>query len=222
MDIQPDTTEQNTHKHSVHKHEHFKKFRNLISRKKFLILFIILILITVSTIGIKIYKPLLMEPQVVKKTVIKQVLVKRSKDTGIINRGLTGKAIDVNTGKIITAARIFSSADKTVYLQLDFNNAPKGTVIDYIRYKKGRYVDHGEIIVPKDNTSTALFNWSINNLLANVVEGQWRVATYANGILAKRINYEVKNNKVANVSSDEVINPVDPDYKLANALVYGN
>ncbi len=189
-----------------------------LSKKKFPILFVALFLITAGAITLKMYHPTQKQtPQVVQKTIIKQEVVRRSKDNGIINKGLTGKAIDVNTGKIINAARVFSTQDKTVYLELDFNSAPKGTVIDYIRYKKGRYVDHGEIITPKDNVANVLFNWSINNVLANLTEGQWRVTTYANGILAKRINYEIKNNKVA-YSEEEIVKPTDPDYTLKNAL----
>jgi len=182
------------------------------------ILLILLILIVIIAAFVKLYSPFTKQPTTVKKTVMKQVVMTRSKDTGIVNRGLTGKAVDVNTGKIVTAARIFSTTDKTVYLELDFADAPKGTVIDYIRYKKGRYVDHGEIVIPKDNTKSALFNWSINNLLANVVEGQWRIATYTNGILAKRINYEIKNSAVSRVFSSDLISPTDPDYKLTDAL----
>ncbi len=211
MDSQPET------KNIQMQLKQKSSLKDTILQKKIHILFVILILITAGTIGVKMYTPFQKQPQVVKKTVIKQVLVKRSKDTGIIDRGLTGKAIDVNTGKILAAARVFSTKDKTVYLELDFNNAPKGTVIDYIRYKKGRFVDHGEIVISKDNTQNALFNWSINNLLANIVEGQWRIATYANGILAKRINYEIKNDQVGSVF-DEEVKPTDPDYKLTTVI----
>ncbi len=215
MDTQPEEKDIQTIQHQQKRH-----IKDVVSQKKFYILFVVLILITVGAVAVKMYQASKQETAV-PKTVIKQVLVKRSKDNSIIDKGLTGKAVDVNTGKIIAAARVFSTQDKTVYLELDFNEgAPKGTVIDYIRYKKGRYVDHGEIIIPKDNTSIALFNWSINNLLANLIEGQWRIATYANGILAKRINYEIKNSKVAAVK-DESVNPDDPDYSLKSTLVYG-
>lgn len=192
--------------------------KSAIYQRKFIIIFVFLVIITAGAVFVKIYKPPQKQPVIVKKTVIKQVVVKRSKDTGVINRALTGKVIDVNTGKILVAARVFSTNDKTVYLELDFNKAPKGTIIDYIRYKGGRYVDHGEVKLTKDNTENILFNWTINNLLGSVRDGQWRVATYTNGILAKRINYEIKNNKVSYVYPDESINSTDPDYKLSDVV----
>lgn len=184
--------------------------------RKFLFLFIVLV---VFLGGLLLYKQFgKAKPPTRTITMNKQVLQKRSKNLGYIQRGLTGKAIDVNTGKIVKAARIFSPDDKTVYLELDFNSVPKGTVIDYIRYKNGRYVDHGEVSLIKANTKNILFNWIINNLLSNVRNGKWRVATYTNGILAKRITYDVTGNKVSYVYPDEKIHPTDPDYQLSSAL----
>lgn len=189
-----------------------------VSQRKFALLFILLILIIAVAVSIKLYKPAQKQSLTVKKTIFKQALVKRSKDLGVLNRGLTGKAIDVNTGKIIAAARIFTPTDKTVYLELDFNSAPKGLAVDYIRYKDGRYVDHGEVIIPKDNTTNTLFTWTIGSLFANKRDGNWRVATYTNGILAKRINYLIKNDKVSYVYPDKPIKSTDSDYSLHTSL----
>jgi hypothetical protein len=150
--------------------------------------------------------------------VTKQIVVKRSKDLGLIYRALTGKAIDVNTGKIVTAARLFSLNDKNIYLELDLNTPPKGTVIDYIRYKNGKYVDHGEVTITTGTTKNLLFNWSISNLLANLTEGKWKVATYTNGVLAKRVLYEVKNNRVSRVYEDSSISSNDSDYSLSKSF----
>ncbi len=215
-----------THKQEMHEQESTTEttanaqssFTSILFQRKLILLIIALLIVVLGLLAIKVYNPQPKQPTTIKKTVMRQAIVKRSKDKGIINRGLTGKAIDVNTGKVVKAARIFSSDDKTVYLELDFNSAPKGTVIDYIRYKKGRYVDHGEITIAKDNTQNTLFNWTINNLLANIRDGQWRIATYANGILAKRIVYEIKKSKVSYVYPDQPISQTDPDYKLANVL----
>lgn len=181
---------------------------------KFLLLFLLLAAIA---LGVMIYKQLA-KPKVKTIMVNKQVLQKRSKDLGFITRGLTGKAVDVNTGKIVKAARIFSSNDKTVYLEIDLNLAPQGTVIDYIRYKNGRYVDHGEITLSKSNIQNVLFNWIINNLLSNARSGKWRAATYANGILSKRIDYEITGNKVSYIYPEEPIRTTDPDYRLNDVV----
>jgi len=183
--------------------------------KKFAIALVLLIAVVV---GLAVYKQV-NKPQVKTVTVKKQVVVRRSKDLGLIARGLTGKAVDINTGKIVKAARIFSLDDKAVYLQLDLQNAPKGTVIDYIRYKNGRYVDHGELSLAKNDIKSVLFNWSISNLLANLTEGKWKIATYSNGILAKRILYEVSGNKVSYVYPENPVNPGDSDYSLQSALI---
>lgn len=187
-------------------------------KRKFVLLFIALLLLVGGLLIYKQISQLFLRRTV---TVNKQVLQKRSKDLGYVQRALTGKAIDVNTGKIVKAARIFTMDDKTVYLELDFNAAPKGTVIDYIRYKNGRYVDHGEVTLIKANTKNVLFNWVINNLLSNARAGKWRVATYANGILTKRITYEVsKDNKVSYVYPDEEIHSTDSDYQLGSAVAH--
>lgn len=190
-------------------------FQRVFQRKSVLVFALLAIVIG----GLVIYKQVnKVKPQVRTITLNKQVLQKRSKDLGFIDRGLTGTAVDVNTGKVVKAARIFTANDKVVYLELDFNTAPKGTVIDYIRYKNGRYVDHGEVILTKANTKNVLFNWIINNLLSNARNGKWRIATYANGILAKRITYEVTGNKVSYVYPDEPIKATDPDYKLSEVV----
>lgn len=153
-------------------------------------------------------------------TVKTQLLVRRSINLNEIKRGLTGKAIDVSTGKVVKAARIFSSHDdKTVYMELDLQNNKKGLIIDYIRYKGGRFVDHGEIILGKDNIQTVLFNWTINNVLFKLTEGQWKVATYTNGVLANRILYSVTSTGKVGYVNSQVITPNDPDYHLSSALI---
>src|SRR5215469_16240312 len=111
-------------------------------RKNYFYLFFITILVVIISAFIVKESNLFGNPKVIK-TVIKQTLVRRSVDQGFINNALTGRAVDVNTGKIVQAARIFSPNDRKVYLELDLNLPPVGTVVDYIRYKDGRYVDHG-------------------------------------------------------------------------------
>ncbi len=184
--------------------------------KRFMVVFTTLFIILV---GLVVFEQTSLQKQTVKTKIIKkQVLVRRSKEPGFIYRGLTGKAIDVNTGKIVIAARVFSLSDSTVYLELDLQRPPVGTLVDYIRYKNGRYVDHGEIAVPTTDTKNLLFKWSINKLLVNVANGNWKIATYTNGILEKRIVYTVANNKLSSVNTAESVLPTDVDYQFADAL----
>lgn len=197
------------------KNQNPRENNNFISRYKWTLLFTLFLFITAAALFYKTYKPF--KQQTVKKTVVKQVLVKRSQDKGIIDRALTGKAVDVATGKIVKAARIFSYDDKTVYLELDLLNAPKGTVIDYIRYKEGRYVDHGEVALANSSTKNILFDWTISQVFGARRDGRWKVATYTDGILAKRVAYEIRNNKVSRYYL-EPITPTDPDFRLADVL----
>ncbi len=199
---------------SSNKNDLSMRAKQLFSRK-----FLIVLILIVVVAGLVLYKQIKQStPQVKTVTINKQVLQKRSKDLGLINNAFTGKAIDVNTGKIIQAARIFSYNDKTVYLQLDFLTAPKGTVIDYIRYKEGRYVDHGEVVLAKPDTKNLLFNWTIAKLLATSRDGKWKVATYTNGVLAKRIRYDITANKLSKVYPEDSIAENDSELSLKTTL----
>lgn len=174
---------------------------------------ILLVVIVAGLVGYKTYQQFKSSQQSEKKTVVKQVVVRRSKIPNVIVTATTAKAIDVKTGKVITAARIFSLNDKTVYLALDLDSAKSGTNIDYIRYLNGRYVDHGNAKLTKDAIDNIDFSWTNNRSLGSVVEGKWKVATYTNGILEKRVSYVVQKNQVSQV---EIEDPslADADYKL--------
>lgn len=187
-------------------------------RSKFGIVFILLVIVTFGLIGYRTYQQNKAQKQIAKKTVVKQVLVRRSKIPNIITRVTTAKAIDVKTGKVITAARIFSFSDKTIYLALDLNNAKSGTHIDYIRYLNGRYVDHGNIKIVKDLTNNINFSWTNTRSLGSVTDGKWKIATYTNGILEKRVNYLVQKNQVSYVYPDESISLSDADYQLNKTI----
>lgn len=152
-----------------------------------------------------------------KKTVVKQVIVRRSKIPNVIVTATTAKAIDVKTGKVITAARLFTLDDKIVYLALDLDSAKSGTNIDYIRYLNGRYVDHGNAKLTKDLTDNINFSWTNNRALGSVLEGKWKIATYTNGILEKRVNYVVQKNQVTQVQIEDP-SLADSDYTLTNVL----
>lgn len=164
----------------------------------------------------KFYKPF---PRVKTITINKQVLQRRSIALAYIQRTLTGNAVDVATGKIVKAARVFNnSIDKIVYLELDLFSAPKGTVIDYIQYKEGRYIAHGEVNISKPNIKNLLFSWNINSILPKLTAGRWTVATYADGLLSKRVSYTIQNGSVTYVYPQEPIFRNDPSYLIKNAL----
>lgn len=187
----------------------------MLFQSKFTMAFVILVLVATGILGYKAYQQT--QNQISKKTVVKQVLVRRSKIPNIIVKATTAKAIDVKTGKVITAARVFSFNDKTVYLALDLNSAKSGTFIDYIRYLNGRYVDHGNVKITKNGTNNLTFNWTNTKPLGSVGDGKWKIATYSNGILEKRVNYTVAKSQVRNVEEELVLSS-DSDYRLNHAI----
>ncbi len=178
---------------------------------------ILLIAIVAGLLGYKTYQQFKSTQQAQKQTVVKQVIVRRSKIPNTIVQATTAKAIDVKTGKVITAARVFTLDDKKVYLALDLDSAKSGTNIDYIRYLNGRYVDHGNSKLNKDLVSNISFVWTNSRSLGSVIEGKWKIATYTNGILEKRVNYEVQKDKISQIKVEEPLF-ADADYKLSNAV----
>ncbi len=180
---------------------------------------IIILLVTLVgvLVGYKSYQQIKSAKEAEKKTVVKQVVLRRSKIPNVIVQATTAKAIDVKTGKVITAARVFSLNDKTVFLALDLDSAKSGTNIDYIRYLNGRYVDHGNSKLSKDLVDNISFSWTNSRSLGSLIEGKWKIATYTNGILEKRVTYEVQKDKISQVEVEEP-DLADSDLKLTNAL----
>ncbi len=183
-----------------------------------MIVLLFLVLATGSFVAFRSYQQW-QQQKTKQQPLVKQVLVRRSKSLNVITQAITAKAIDVNTGKVITAARVFSTSDKTVYLSLDLDNPAIGTRIDYIRYLFGRYVDHGSIKVDRPKTSNLAFSWVVTKPLGSRPDGQYKVATYTNGILEKRVSYTIEKAKLSFVSVDDSeVSSNDPDYRLAIAL----
>ncbi len=197
-----------------------KGFTGTNSQKGFAIPLIILLVVVVGgLVGFKAYQQYQVQKQgASKKTVVQQVVVRRSKIPNVIAKATTAQAIDVKTGKVITAARVFSSNDKTVYLALDLDSAKTGTNIDYIRYLNGRYVDHGNTKLTKDLIANISFSWTNIKPIGSVTDGNWKIATYTNGILEKRVNYTVKKNEVAAVYIEDSVEASDSDYQLIKTI----
>ncbi len=193
------------------------------NKQKGIALPIIILLITIvgGLVAYKTYQQIKPNQQPAQKTVVKQVVVRRSKIPNVIVTATTAKAIDVKTGKVITAARVFTLNDKTVYLALDLDSAKSGTNIDYIRYLNGRYVDHGNAKLSKDATDNINFSWTNNRSLGSILDGKWKIATYTNGVLEKRVSYVVQKNEVSQVWVEEP-SLADSDYKLSKTLSFRN
>ena len=183
-------------------------------KKIYIIILAFLLVVILVLVGYQTYK----NQSKAKKTVVQQQIVRRSKILGVIIRATTAKAIDVKTGKVITAARVFTLGDKTIYLALDLNSAKNGTSIDYIRYLNGRYIDHGNVKIAIDATNNITFNWTNVRPLGSVGDGKWKVATYTNGILEKRVSYLVQKNQALKVLPEDPVLASDSDYKLTKTL----
>lgn len=175
-------------------------------KKGFAPILIVLLLLVLATGGFVAYRGYgqWQRQQNKKKPVVKQMLIRRSRNPNVITQATTAKAIDINTGKVITAARVFSTNDKTVYLSLDLDNPKIGTRIDYIRYLFGRYVDHGSVKVDKPQTSNLAFSWVVTRPLGSRPDGQYSVVTYSNGILEKRVTYVIEKSKLSFVKVDDL------------------
>lgn len=223
--IREDNQEQKTPQAETGVHEQeasslIKNSQSFLTSKFFLAL-ILLILVTGALIGYKTYRLItLSQQQQQTKVVMQQQLVRRSKISGVIVRATTAKAIDVKTGKVIQAARIFSINDKTIYLTLDLNSAKIGTNIDYIRYLNGRYVDHGNVKTTTDGANNISFSWTNSKPLGSITDGKWKIATYTNGILEKRVTYLVKKNQITQIYPDNPVYSSDHDYHLGNSLAF--
>lgn len=198
------------------------KIRQIDKQKGLFLLGLALLLVaTVCLVGYRAYIRSHAENNLPKtKVVVKQVVYRRSIAVGTIVKATTAKTIDVATGKVIKAARIFSFNDKTVYLALDLNNAAAGTNIDYIRYLNGRYVDHGNVKIFKSATKNLNFSWTNIRSLGSVGDGKWKISTYTNGILEKRVTYLVQKSLAIIVYPDEQISLTDKDYRLKGTLAF--
>jgi len=84
----------------------------MLFQSKFTIVLVVLVIFTAGLLGYKSYQQYNAQKMAIKKTVTKQqVLVRRSKIPNVIVNATTAKAIDVKTGKVIQAARVFSLND---------------------------------------------------------------------------------------------------------------
>ena len=195
----------------------------MLFQSKFTIVLVVLVIFTAGLLGYKNYQQYNAQKMAIKKTVTKQqVLVRRSKIPNVIVNATTAKAIDVKTGKVIQAARVFSLNDRIIYLALDLDNAKLNTYIDYVRYLNGRYVDHGNVKIAKDATSNITFNWTNVRPLGSVGDGKWKIATYTNGVLEKRVTYVVSKNQVSYVYPEELLTSSDPQHELNRTLALLN
>ncbi len=197
-------------------------FRRLKSalQNKFYLIFLAVLIITSAALVLRTYQQQIQQKTTRATTTSTnpQKLVRRSKIPNIITKATTAKTIDVKTGKVVLAARIFSVDDRTIYLSLDLNKPDLNTRIDYIRYLNGRYIDHGSVKITKPSTQNLAFEWTINKPSGSRPEGKYKIATYTNGILEKRVNYTVTKNKISASSTEDPI-ALDLDYYLAPKLL---
>lgn len=189
------------------------------SRLKIAAVLGLLLVVILSLVGYKMYRQITKPKAKETKTIVKQELVRRSVNPEIIQKATTAKAIDVNTGRVITAVSLFTLDDKTVYLALELNSPKVGTSLDYIRYLNGRYVEHGNVQIQNEKTDHLTFNWTNTRPLGSVGDGKWRIATYTNGILEKSVNYVVQKNKVTSMTVEEP-NLGYVEYYLEKALSF--
>lgn len=165
-----------------------KFFKNLKSETGFVPVAVILVILIIA--GFVFYA---FHSRYVSKNAASPVyqVVKRSKELGYISTVTTSKGVDQKTNKPINPTANFTPTDNPIYLVADVNNPPVGSRIDYIRYLNGRYVDHRSVEINQAGTKAVVFDWTTTVIGVKRPMGAYRVKLYANGILEKRVNYNV-------------------------------
>lgn len=114
------------------------------------------------------------------------------KPAGMILGAKTTKSLDPKTGRWGREVSTFSTKDPVVFLALQVNKAPKGTKFEYVRYFKGKYVDHKSLESTKDGVDYVSFSWSLKDIKSKHPAGDYRVKLYTNGKFEKEVSYQVR------------------------------
>ncbi len=104
----------------------------------------------------------------------------------------TTKTVDPNTGTGGVEATSFSTKDPDIFIALQVNKPPKGTKFEYVRYFKGKYVDHKSLETTKAGVDYVSFNWSLKTANSKRLPGDYRVKLYTNGNFEKEISFVVR------------------------------
>lgn len=94
-------------------------------------------------------------------------------------------------GTAATSSLVFSSSTPNIYAVLMLANVAQDTVLSYIRYYGGTYVDSGTAHPSRSGLTYFHFQWSLKPGSARL-PGNYSLVFYMNGIQAKKVNYTIQ------------------------------
>ncbi len=104
----------------------------------------------------------------------------------------TTKSIDPETGKGGPEVATFSTKDPVIYAVLQVNKSIKGTKFEYVRYYKGKYVDHKSLETTKDGVDYVSFSWKLKTAKSRHLPGDYKIKLYTNGNFEKELSFIVR------------------------------
>ncbi len=111
---------------------------------------------------------------------------------GMILGAKTTKTLDHKIGAGGLEVTTFSTKDPDIFIAVQVNKPPKGTKFEYVRYFKGKYVDHKSLETTKAGVDYVSFNWSLKTANSKRLPGDYRVKLYTNGNFEKEISFQVR------------------------------
>jgi ribosomal protein L28 len=120
-----------------------------------------------------------------------KTITKTTETKGVILSAKTTKSIDKTSGAGGAAVTAFNSKDPVIYVSLQVNKPVKGTKFEYVRYYKGKYVDHKSLETTKDGVDYVSFSWALKDLTSSHPVGVYKVKLYTNGNFEKELSYTI-------------------------------
>lgn len=111
---------------------------------------------------------------------------------GMVLNAITTRDIDPKTGKGGVEVTTFSTKDPIIFVVMQVNKPVKGTKFEYIRYYKGKYVDHKSLETTKDGIDYVSFSWKLKSATSGHLPGVYKVKLYTNGNFEREVTYMVR------------------------------
>ncbi len=151
-----------------------------------------LIIVAVLVAGILVYQTTKNPPSTSKSPAQPSQSKLKLVKEGLILEAKTTKTLDPKTGKAGDVVSTFSTKDPVIYLTLDLKSPKKGTKFEYVRYLKGKYVDHGSMQLTKEGVDNSSFSWELKNANVKRLAGNYKIKLYTNGNFEKEVSYQVR------------------------------
>lgn len=117
--------------------------------------------------------------------------------TGKTTKGpLVVKSVEFSTtvdsvGKATAPSTTFTATDGKINVVATLQSPPKGTRIEFVRYRDNKFVDNGSLAITKEGAQYAGFDFTSKPGKKHPT-GTYRVKIYANGVYQVSGTYSVK------------------------------